>query len=1563
MLLVLILPASAQIGTGTPPFSSVSGGPDVIDLANLNSQITIPVVNKAGRGTNFTYNLSYDSSVWMPVIVGGTTAWQPANTSWGWTGVTATGGAFVTYSMVYSSSNCGQSSSYQAWGYSNFVYHDEFGVLHPVIVGGGSYIVSPGPPYCPPNGPQPSTIPWTGLATDGSGYQLYITPNSGYATGYLVARNGTTMGVPIISNPSGQQGAYSSTDRNGNVVSADTGGHFYDTLSSTVPVLTLSGSPFRLTYTAPTGPVYYQVNYTNYTVATNFGAGITEYKSSAAVPLVTSIALPDGTQYSIQYEATPSVPAPACSPYVGTTCVTARIKSLTLPTGGTIAYSYSGGNNGIWSDGSAATLTRTTPDGVWIYAQVKGTGAASTTTITDPQSNKTVVQFQRIYETQRDFYQGAISPSNLLQTIKTCYNGNATDCTSTAVTLPISQRKIITVLPGGLQSEHDDLWNAYSAPTESDDYDFGTGGSHGALLKKTLATYTTMGNINAFAQTVTVCSGTGTSASCNNVGTPVAKINYNYDETSVTGTTGTPQHTNPTTARGNLTSTNVYVTSVFSLNSHMTYYDTGNLNATTGVNGGLTTYNYAAGLPSCYNSFATSITEAISTLSTSKTWNCTGGVQLTSTDENLQITTTAYTDQYFWRPASTTDPTGAITSICYGLVSGGTCSLNPNQRESTLSFNGGNSTSDMLTTLDGLGRTHVQQTRRGPVSTTFDSVETDYDSIGRVSKVTLPYSGSAGQTNSTIAATTTTYDALSRPLTVADGGLGSITYSYGTVGSQQNDVLVTQKPAPTGENTKARQLESDGLGRLTSICEVTAGTAAWPGAACGQNTAQTGYLTKYTYDPMGNLLTVIQNAQAASNLRQTRTFTYDWKNRLLSETVPEIGASGNGTANYTYDYDATCSSTSYGDLVKRVDGAGNVICSTFDALHRQLTTTYPSGPYSTVTPQKHFVYDSATVNIQTMAYAKARLAEAYTCFSPCSTKLTDFGQSYTVRGEISDTYESTPNSGTFYYHTAQTYWANGGPYQLSGNIGLPTTLTYGADSEGRTNTVSATSGQNPVTATTFNAANQISTLTLGSGSGDTDTYTYDPQTNRMTQYKFTVNSVSLTGALGWNANSTVQTQNITNGFNSAGTQNCTYVYDDVTRVTSANCGSAAAQTFSYDPFGNINKSGSPNSFQPTYSNTINRIASVSGTAATYDNNGNATNDTFHTFTWDADGRPLTVDSGQSDAVSVSYDALGRMVEQTRGSAHTQIVYSPSSQKLALMNGQTLTKAMVPLPGKAFAIYNNSSGPLYYAHPDLLGSIRLASTPARAKYFDTAYAPFGETYAFSGTLDPAYTGQMGDLSHRQDTAGGLYDFPAREYSTQGRWPSPDPAGVAATCTKDPQSQNRYAYVRNNPITRIDPNGMDDEGPCGGDDTLCWVCQEEPWLCYPPPPGFGGGGGGGVGGGGGGGEPTRTFPWAELQSEVPFFRSLKVTCECRYGHQTDLECFYGCVCTDPRQPDPRKTPATISVFSLPSLSRQCGWPKDNPHCPMFVETEQTIWVAGPFGVSFNPKVTYCSNSRNW
>ena len=166
-----------------------------------------------------------------------------------------------------------------------------------------------------------------------------------------------------------------------------------------------------------------------------------------------------------------------------------------------------------------------------------------------------------------------------------------------------------------------------------------------------------------------------------------------------------------------------------------------------------------------------------------------------------------------------------------------------------------------------------------------------------------------------------------------------------------------------------------------------------------------------------------------------------------------------------------------------------------------------------------------------------------------------------------------------------------------------------------------------------------------------------------------------------------------------------------------------------------------------------------------------------------------------------YDALGRMVEQQSGSATTEILYSPAG-KTALMNGQTLTKAFLPLPGGATAIYN-STGLAYYRHSDWIGSSRLTSSQARGLYSSSAYAPFGETYAVSGASDPSFTGQ------NSDAASTLYDFTFREHSpSQGRWISPDPAGVAAVDPTNPQTWNRYAYVGNNPVALIDPLGLDD-----------------------------------------------------------------------------------------------------------------------------------------------------------
>jgi RHS repeat-associated protein len=1320
----------SQVPTGTPPYGSYGGGPDVINLANLNSHISVPVLNKNGRGMPFYYNISYDSSVFYPSGTVGAQNWQPV-LNWGWRGDTEATTGFVSYNTVMTT--CYSPPKHIASGTkivtSLFAYHDPFGVTHSFL---GEAVYEDG--TC---GDENTGL--TSTATDGSGYTL------NYNTGMsctITSKSGQCINPP---NGSGS-GAGTTTDSNGNQISVTAAGVFTDTLGTTA--LTVSSpapgpTPTTFTYTAPNGAnASFTMNYTQYTIRTAFAcSGVTEY-GPMSVYLVSSIALPDGTSYTFTYEPTPGF----SGDYTG------RLASVKLPTDGTISYTYSGGSNGIeCADGSTAGLTRTTPDGTWTYTR-SGSSPAWTTTVIDPQSNKTVLNFQGIYETERQVYQGA---STLLKTLTTCYNGNTSGCNSTAIALPITQITAFPQWPGGLESRSDVFYSEYGLMTEKDEYAYGSG-APGSLVRKTLTTYASLGNgIYNRPATITVQDGSANIKS---------QTSYTYDQGTVTATSGTPQHFSVSGSRGNATTVSYLVQGSTSLSKTYTYYDTGKINTATDVNGAATTYTYGNGT-SCGNSFTTSISEPLS-LSRSASWNCTGGVATTSTDENGQPTNFGYTtDPDFWRPNSLTDAASNVTNFTYsGAISIG----------SSLNFNGTTSTVTLLNTLDDLGRGKLSQRRESPSSSTYDSVESDYDSVGRPSRTTLPYGAAAGTTNSGAPAVTTTYDGLGRAYQITDSGGKVVTYSYA-----QNDAYATVSPAPSGENTKREQFEYDALGRLTSVCEVTSATGS---GTCAQTSTAIGYWTQYVYDALNDLIGVTQNAQTAGS-KQSRAYAYDYMGRLTSETNPE-----SGTTNYTYDTDTTCG-TSKGDLVKKIDAVGNVTCYAYDALHRVTSTTF-SGPYSSNTPRKCFVYDAATVNSVAMANAKTRMAEAYTCVSPCTTKLTDLGFSYTILGQPTDVFESTPHSGG-YYHVTSTYYANGVLNQLRNLAGLPT-ITYGVDGEGRAYSASASSGQNPLTNTTYNTASLPTQVNLGSS--DSDSYTYDPNSNRMTKYTFAVNGQSVVGSLTWNSIATLGTLGVTDPFYSGGNQTCSYTHDDLSRIAGANCGSPWAQTFSYDAFGNISKSGTI-SFQPTYSYLTNRMTQIGSSTPTYDANGNVLTDTAHTYVWDANGRPVTVDS-----VTLTYDALGRMVEQNKSGVYSEIAYAPSGDKLAIMSGQALQKAFVPLSGGSIAVYN-SSGLAYYRHADWLGSSRFASTPARAVYYDGAYAPFGENYAQTGTTDLSFTGK------NQDTVTNLFDFPAREYNpVHGRWPSPDPAGIASVALANPQSLNRYSYVINSPLSFMDPLGL-------------------------------------------------------------------------------------------------------------------------------------------------------------
>jgi hypothetical protein len=757
--------------TGTPPFGSFGGGPfDIVNLANLNVHFAVPIVHKAERGMPFTYDLSYDSSIWYPS--GGTWA-HVAN--WGWRGVTEAAAGYITYAGTPRICSGGH---YQ-W-FNNWAYHDSAGTVHPMPT--TFYVTT-----CPDGVDR-----GTAIATDGSGFTLYaeaaLTPIAN-----VWGVGGLRIDAPL-QDPS-QPGTV--TDRNGNYFSSATNSgvmSFTDTLGKIQLKVSPTTNPNSYQFLNPSG-TYSQITvnyYSNYHVKTNFGCnGINE--ADAGTPLlVKSIVLPGQMgQYTFDYEKNSD----------GTT-YTGRIASITLPTGGTITYAYSGGTNGIeCADGSAATLTRTTPDSAtgWMYTRA-GTPPSTTTTVASPdgQSNQTLT-FSGIYETNRTVKQG----TTLIDTLTTCYNGNAlANCPTATVGPAISSKAVYQQLPSGLISMQQTKYNTtYGLVTDVYAYDYPGGTSE---LQRTHVDYVAFKPNSLGATIQNLPSAVTVYSVLNGAEQTKSVTSYFYDESTPTPVTVAQHQTitcNPNTVqncRGNLTTVKYTTQGTATLNKQFTYYDTGSIKTSIDVNGtsGTTTYNYADNTTSCEMAFPTSLSLPVN-LSESMTWNCKGGVMTGFVDANNKSASWTYGDANYWRPTVTSDLAGISTNLSY----------TSNSAESVLSVVTGQSVIDTVTTLDGLGRPNVAQRLQSPGGSNYDSIETDYDALGRPHRNTMPYLGTKGQTNSSAPDVLAQYDPLNRVTQVTDKNSGkqSFTFNPGTGSAWKNDVLVTLSPAPTNESTKKRR--------------------------------------------------------------------------------------------------------------------------------------------------------------------------------------------------------------------------------------------------------------------------------------------------------------------------------------------------------------------------------------------------------------------------------------------------------------------------------------------------------------------------------------------------------------------------------------------------------------------------------------------------------------------------------------------------------------------------------------------------------------------------------------
>jgi hypothetical protein len=225
---------------------------------------------------------------------------------------------------------------------------------------------------------------------------------------------------------------------------------------------------------------------------------------------------------------------------------------VTLPEGGRISYTYTGGSQGInCADGSAAILTRELNDdpggaSSWQYASSTPNGAGTThTEVLDGNGNHIAYDFVLYngspYETLRQVYQTVESGTPNVSKA-TCYNASIQPCTTTAISAAISQLDTYNTLDGDVENGMTQTVSSAGLITQEEDYDFGTS-ARGSVLQTTNIVYTSL-NLPSIIYT------------SDPSGNIFNHVLYGYDENSLTTTSGLPQHTTPASTRCNLTSIN-----------------------------------------------------------------------------------------------------------------------------------------------------------------------------------------------------------------------------------------------------------------------------------------------------------------------------------------------------------------------------------------------------------------------------------------------------------------------------------------------------------------------------------------------------------------------------------------------------------------------------------------------------------------------------------------------------------------------------------------------------------------------------------------------------------------------------------------------------------------------------------------------------------------------------------------------------------------------------------------------------------------------------------------------
>ncbi len=667
-----------------------------------------------------------------------------------------------------------------------------------------------------------------------------------------------------------------------------------------------------------------------------------------------------------------------------------------------------------------------------------------------------------------------------------------------------------------------------------------------------------------------------------------------------------------------------------------------------------------------------------------------------------------------------------------------------------------------------------------------------------------PYGAVASLTDPDGVVVNYAYDAAHRLTRITDALGNYVQYTLDAAGNktaeQTFDSTGTLRRCLTRTYNTLGQLTKVTDGLSNSVFNATYGDSYDGNGNLVHSADALGIQRKQGYDGLNRLISTIDNYNGTDTATQNTqsVFAYDARDQLQGVSDPDglstvYGYDGLGNATSIQSPDTGATGYGYdaaGNVTQRTDAKGVTSTSTYDALNRRTATTYADGTLNVA-----YGYDEPnSVTGCASSYPVGRLTrivETAVTTVYCYDAHGNVTQKRQTQGTTTDT---TSYGYTLADRLASTLTASG------------TSIQYARDAAGRISGVTVlppgTTGAgagNVVTAITYLPFGPIASYTLGNG--QTVTRTYDANYALTDVVSPALNLHFRRDAMG----------NITALGNAPGANPAseTYNYDPLYRLTGLyDASSNPEETYTYNKTGDrLSKTGSGLATGTySYQTGTHRLSSIGNASRVYDANGNTTGSVIggETFGYGYNGRNrMTVVQRNGGTVGTyTYNALGQRTAKVATlpvAISQRFVYDEGSQLLAEY-GNT-SRDYIWLENLPVAVVDTAAGAstVSYVHDDGLNTPRAVSDSAGNTIWQLGYQanPFSEQQPTSVS---GYTFNFRFAGQYYDVESGLANNINRDQeAATGRYNQPDPLGLTA-------GPNLYAYVGGNPLSFVDPFGL-------------------------------------------------------------------------------------------------------------------------------------------------------------